>query len=130
MTTSPDKSDFLMSYNAGKAAVVSTTLVADLETSVSAYLKLAENEEYASLLESVEGGAISGRYTFIGLKPDIIWRADGENAEINRKILSGVYEKDFKPCNEPSLDSLRSLFAESLIDLPEGMPPSAAGLIG
>jgi anthranilate synthase component I len=130
MTTSPDKSDFLMSYNAGKAAVVSTTLVADLETSVSAYLKLAENEEYASLLESVEGGAIRGRYTFIGLKPDIIWRADGENAEINRKILSGVYEKDFKPCNEPSLDSLRSLFAESLIDLPEGMPPSAAGLIG
>ena len=47
MTTSPDKSDFLMSYNAGKAAVVSTTLVADLETSVSAYLKLAENEENA-----------------------------------------------------------------------------------
>lgn len=130
MTTFPDKEDFLKSYNAGKAAIVSTTLVADLETSVSAYLKLAETEEYASLLESVEGGAIRGRYTFIGLKPDIMWRADGEKAEINRKALSGVDEKDFEPCDKPTLESLRALFAESLIELPKGMPPSAAGLIG
>ncbi len=107
-----------------------TTLVADLETSVSAYLKLAENQYYASLLESVEGGAIRGRYTFIGLKPDIMWRAHGEHAEINRKALSGVREEDFTAEEKPTLESLRALFAESLIDLPEGMPPSAAGLIG
>lgn len=105
-------------------------MVADLETSVSAFLKLADNDDYASLLESVEGGAIRGRYTFIGLKPDILWRADGERAEINRHALRGVKEEDFTPCDKPTLDSLRDLFAESLIDLPEGMPPSAAGLIG
>ncbi|MDG1707994.1 MAG: chorismate-binding protein, partial [Emcibacteraceae bacterium] len=135
MTTFPDKSDFDKSYNAGKASVLWTTMVADLETSVSAYLKLATNEhgeaeEYASLLESVEGGAIRGRYTFIGLKPDILWRAEANSAEINRRVLSGVREQDFVADDRPALDSLRGLFAESLIDLPEGMPPSAAGLIG
>ncbi len=105
-------------------------MVADLETSISAYLKLVEKETYSSLLESVEGGAIRGRYTFIGLKPDIIWRCNGDNPEITRKARSGVKEEDFKPILKGSLESLRDLFTESLIDLPEGMPPSAAGLIG
>lgn len=130
MTTFPTKNDFEQSYEAGKAQVLWATMVADLETSVSAYLKLAESEEYASLLESVEGGAIRGRYTFIGLKPDIIWRCEGESAEINRRVLSGVREEDFVPLEKPSLESLRDLFSESRIELPEDMPPSAAGLIG
>ena len=107
-----------------------TTLVADLETSVSAYLKLADNQEHSSLLESVEGGAIRGRYTFIGLKPDIIWRCRGNKPEINRKVLRGVREEDFTAIEKPSLESLRDLFSECLIELPEDMPPSAAGLIG
>lgn len=135
MATFPTKSDFKQPYQAGKAQVVWTTMVADLETSVSAYLKLTANEEteaeeYSSLLESVEGGAIRGRYTFIGLKPDIIWRCDGDLAEINRKVLSGVRDEDFIRIEKPSLESLRDLFSESEIELPVGMPPSAAGLIG
>ena len=130
MSVFPEQSDFIKSYNAGNAQVIWTTLVADLETSVSAYLKLARNEEYTSLLESVEGGAIRGRYTFIGLKPDVVWRCTGEHAQINRKTLGGVREEDFTDEEKSSLDSLRDLFDESLIDLPENMPPSAAGLIG
>jgi len=130
MATSSDKDDFKQSYEAGNAQVLWTTMVADLETSVSAYLKLAEGEEYASLLESVEGGAIRGRYTFIGLKPDIIWRCNGDSPEINRRTLSGVRDEDFIGIDKPSIEALRDLFGESLIELPEGMPPSAAGLIG
>lgn len=130
MTTFPDQKDFIESYDAGKAQVMWTTLVADLETSVSAYLKLAKGEKYSSLLESVEGGAIRGRYTFIGLKPDILWRTNNNDAEINRKALSGIRDEDFVAEECSALESLRSLFAESLIDLPESMPPSAAGLIG
>ena len=130
MATFPDKNDFDKSYNNGKAQVLWTTLVADLETSVSAFLKIADKEEYASLLESVEGGAIRGRYSFIGIRPDIVWRADGDKSEINRKALSGVRDEDFIPQDGSTLDNLRELFAESLIDLPEDMPPSAAGLIG
>ncbi|MBT6037527.1 MAG: anthranilate synthase component I, partial [Kordiimonadaceae bacterium] len=130
MATFPTKDDFKTSYKAGKAQVLWTAMVADLETSVSAYLKLAEAENYSSLLESVEGGAIRGRYTFIGLKPDIIWRCEGDRPEINRRTLGGVREEDFEKIDKPSLESLRDLFSESLIELPEAMPPSAAGLIG
>ena len=64
--------------------MVWTTLVADLETPVSAFLKLAGGKPMSFLLESVEGGAVRGRYSIIGLEPDLIWRANGAQAEINR----------------------------------------------
>ena len=57
--------------------MVWTSLVADLETPVSAMLKLAEGRPYSFLFESVEGGAVRGRYSAIGLKPDLIWRCFG-----------------------------------------------------
>ena len=64
--------------------MVWTTLVADLETPVSAFLKLGGGRPMSFLLESVEGGAVRGRYSIIGLEPDLIWRANGTRAEINR----------------------------------------------
>lgn len=132
MSVSPDFEAFQTRYKSNKPQVVWTTLVADLETSISAFMKLsADNEDYSCLLESVEGGAIRGRYTFIGLKPDIIWRCSGDNAEINRQALTrATDETAYNPLPTGALDSLRDLLEESLIDLPEEMPPSAAGLIG
>jgi len=131
MSVSPDLETFRPVYEAGQAQIVWTTLVSDLETSISAFMKLADQEDYACLLESVEGGASRGRYTFIGLKPDIIWRCMGEKAEINRSALqNGDNAAAFSPLEKNTLDSLRDLFEESRIDLPEGMPPSAAGIIG
>ena len=47
-------------------------------------LKLAHERPNSFLLESVEGGATRGRYSIIGCEPDLIWRANGGNAEINR----------------------------------------------
>ena len=61
-----------------KPALVRTTLVADLETPVAAFLKLRhERQGAAFLLESVEGGAVRGRYSMVGLDPDLIWRCRG-----------------------------------------------------
>ena len=74
----PDFSAFARQYEEGKAQVVWTTLVADLETPVSAFLKLADGRANSFLFESVEGGEIRGRYSFIGLKPDLIWRCRGD----------------------------------------------------
>jgi len=132
MKSSPDLSDFKGVYAAKKTQIVWTTLVADLETPVSAMLKIARSRPNSFLLESVEGGAIRGRYSFVGLSPDVIWRCFGNRAEINRTALSDV--EAFAPCpvSEASgaLNSLRALVAESRIDLPEGMPPMAAGLVG
>ncbi len=128
MSTSPDFETFREAYDAGRAQVVWTTLVADLETPVSAMLKLADGRANSFLLESVEGGAVRGRYSIIGLKPDVIWRFYKDRAEINRqaRIDAAVFE----PVAEPPLTSLRSLIAESRIDLPDGVPPMAAGLFG
>ena len=125
---SPEMDGFRAAYEAGKPQVVWTTLVADLETPVSAFLKLTQGRGHTFLLESVEGGAIRGRYSFIGLMPDVIWRCVGERAEINRSALNDTAA--FTPEAGHPLQSMRALIAESLIDLPEELPPMAAGLVG
>jgi anthranilate synthase component 1 len=128
MQVNPDFESFALLYDAGTAQVVHTSLIADLETPVSAMLKLADARPNSFLLESVTGGAIRGRYSFIGLKPDLIWRCHGDSAEINRKAL--VDADRFEPCAGGAIDSLRVLLEESAIDLPGNMPPMAAGLVG
>ncbi len=127
MTVLPTFEEFHRLYDAGQNQVLWTNLVADLETPVSAMLKLAEGSPNSFLLESVEGGAVRGRYSIIGMSPDVIWRCRGDSAEINR---SALHSDTFQECSEGSLDSLRQLINESRIDLPEELPPMAAGLVG
>jgi anthranilate synthase component 1 len=80
------------------------------------------------LLESVEGGAVRGRYSIIALDPDLIWRANGARAEINREARSAP--EAFAPCGAPPLEALRALIAESRIALPGDLPPMAVGIFG
>jgi anthranilate synthase component I len=127
MQIEPAAEHFAGHYERGEPQVVWTTLVADLETPVSAFLKLA-GKPMSFLLESVEGGAVRGRYSIIGLEPDLIWRVAGGRAEINRNARSEPAA--FSPCREKPLDSLRTLVAESRIDLPDRLPPMAAGIFG
>ena len=124
----PAYADFERVHTTGAPQVVYTRLVADLETPVSAYLKLAEGRPMSFLLESVEGGATRGRYSVIGLAPDIIWRAHGNRAEINRTALADAGAFAAEPSD--TLASLRALLAESRIVLPEGLPPMSAGVFG
>jgi anthranilate synthase component I len=128
MQIEPQASAFAARYAAGEAQVVWTTLVADLETPVSAFLKIAGGRPMSFLLESVEGGAVRGRYSVIGLEPDLIWRAEGDRAAINRQARSRP--DAFEPCPQAPLDALRALIDESRIDLPETLPPMAAGVFG
>ena len=128
MQASPTRSDFEDCYGKGEAQVVSVKLIADLETPVSAFLKLTDGQRFRCLFESVEGGKTIGRYSFIGMKPDVIWRCKNGKAEINRQAL--VDEESFEPLDGKALVSLRSLIAESRIDLPPGCPPMASALIG
>ncbi len=128
MRLRPEPAAFAATYNNNAPQVAWTTLVADLETPVSVMLKLVDGQANSFLLESVEGGAVRGRYSIVGLKPDLIWRCHGNKAEINRSALNDP--DAFEASDEGSLDSLRSVIAESRIDLPEGLPPMAAGLVG
>ena len=128
MKSAPDFATFAAQYDAGRAQLVWTVLVADLETPVSAMMKLGLDRPGSFLLESVEGGAIRGRYSAIGFDPDVIWRCRGAEAEINRSAISNP--ERFEPCPGAPLDSLRALIAESRIELPEALPPMACGLFG
>jgi len=121
-------SAFRKAYAAGQPSLVSRRLIDDLETPVSAYLKLADERAFSFLFESVEGGALSGRYSILTLRPDLVWRCFGERAEIatGGDVAKGHYTADALP----SLDSLRALVAANRMEIPEGLPPMASGLFG
>jgi len=124
----PGFTAFETGYAKGASQVVWTRLIDDLETPVSAYLKLAHGRPYAFLFESVEGGAWRGRYSVIAMKPDLVWRCHGDRAEIAEG--SGIEVNAFVPQHGGALDSLRDLVASSRLDLPAGLPPMSAGIFG
>ena len=128
MQIEPSQSAFAELYGRDQAQVVWTTLVADLETPVSAFLKLGGGKAMSFLLESVEGGAVRGRYSIIGLDPDLVWRANAGKAEVNRNPRTKA--DGFAPHPEPPLAALRALISESRIGLPDSLPPMAAGVFG
>src|SRR5882762_11835071 len=117
MSVSPDFDAFTGVYGSGKPQLVSTKLVADLETPVSAYLKLAGGRANSFLLESVEGGSVRGRYSIIGFKPDVIWRCTKNKVEINRRARSDA--RAFEPVEGRPLETLRMLIRECQMELPK-----------
>ncbi|NDE90056.1 MAG: anthranilate synthase component I [Alphaproteobacteria bacterium] len=139
MQSQPSSEIFHHLYQSGKAQIVWTSLVSDLETPISAYLKLANSKPYSFLLESVVSGTRKDRYSFIGLNPDIIWKCKRDACSINRNALNDLttFEKQtIKP-----IDAVRALMNESRIDIPAlsptftndgGFPPlpMSAGLFG
>src|SRR5258708_874802 len=128
MQIEPQATAFAKRYARGEPQVVWTTLVSDLETPVSAFLKIAAARPLSFLLESVEGGALRGRYSIIGLDPDLISRPVAEQANINRTARHRA--DSFTPCDRAPLAALRALIAESRIALPDTLPPMAAGIFG
>ena len=133
LEASPAREVFEARYDKGAPQVVWTRLVADLETPVSAYMKLTGTPlspagHMSFLLESVEGGAARGRYSVIGLEPDLVWRANGNVAEINRTPAKSP--NAFKTDGAPALRSLRDLIAGQRLELPSELPPMAAGVFG
>ena len=129
MAILPDYAAFAKKYESGEPQAVYARLVADLETPVSAFLKLAEGRDNAFLLESVQGGETRGRYSIVGMKPDLVWRYQGGRAEINRTARSAP--DAFVPDGETNpLQSLRALIAQTRMTLPDGLPPPAVGLFG
>jgi anthranilate synthase component I len=113
---------------ATKPALVWRRRVADTETPVSAALKLFQAERGDFILESVEGGETRGRHSLIGIAPDLVFRAEGGYAEINRHWLTD--REAFVPEALPALDALRALAAQCLMDVPAELPPALACLVG
>ena len=128
MSLTPSFDSFERAFSKGANQIVYTRLAADIDTPVSLMLKLTGAAKDAFVLESVTGGEVRGRYSIIGMKPDLIWRCDGTKAALNR---SARFDPDaFEDTAAAPLDSLRALIAESRIDLPDDLPQAAAGLFG
>ncbi|MBX7540619.1 anthranilate synthase component I [Qipengyuania sphaerica] len=112
----------------GKPALVWRKVVADTVTPVGAALRLIEEGRGDFLLESVEGGEVRGRYSLLGLDPDLVFRAEGDEAAINRSWKSD--REEFVGCDVGTLDALRNLLEECRIDVAEELPPALACLVG
>ncbi len=124
----PGYAAFRSAYEAGQGTLLWRRSVADLETPVAAFLKLAYGQPNSFLLESVEGGAARGRYSIIGMAPDLIWRCQGGRAELNRYALSAPHA--FVAEDRPALESLRGVIGETRMEVPGWMPPMTGGLVG
>src|ERR1700739_4891656 len=123
----PDFAAFARAYESGRAQALYTRRMADLETPVSAFLKLGEGRENSFLLESVQGGETRGRYSIIGIDPDLVWRCRAGRAEIAHGAPGGFAPAD---AADHPLDSLRSLVRATRMALPAALPPMAVGLFG
>ncbi|MEO1473803.1 MAG: anthranilate synthase component I, partial [Pseudomonadota bacterium] len=128
MELTPSFDDFARGYEAGENQVVFARLAADLDTPVSLMLKLTGAARDAFVLESVTGGEVRGRYSIIGMKPDLIWQCHGTSARINREARFD--SESFVGVKEDPLTSLRALINESRIKLPADLPAASAGLFG
>jgi anthranilate synthase component 1 len=115
-------------YEAGKSQIVWRRIVADLETPIGTYLKLAEGRRNTFLLESVQDATVRGRYSIIGTQPDVILKVEAGAAAINRSAQ--LDEHGFEPVTALPLDALRALVADSKIEVPPGLPPQSAGVYG
>ena len=124
----PGFASFRAAYEAGRGSLVWRGDVADLETPVAAFLKLAHGKPNSFLLESVEGGAARGRYSIIGMEPDMVWRCRDGRAEVNRHAQAAPHA--FTEDERPALESLRALINETRLDVPAHLPPMAGGLVG
>jgi anthranilate synthase component 1 len=128
MSLYPSFDAFEHDWAQGKNALVYARLAADLDTPVSLMAKLAEARTDTFMLESVTGGEVRGRYSVVGMKPDLIWTCHGTQSRINRAArfdAAAFHDQPGAP-----LDNLRVLIAECRVDLPEGLPAIAAGLYG
>src|SRR2546423_10841812 len=123
MDIAPGFLAFASAYETGKPQALYVRRIADLETPVSAFLKLAEGRDNAFLLESVQGGETRGRYSIIGLKPDVIWRCRDGKAEINRSARSNAGKFAPDALADKPLESLRKLVNETKVELPQNLPP-------
>lgn len=123
----PARDDVVAGLASGRAQLVWTRRVSDLETPVSALLKLGADAPGVFLLESVQGGDWRGRYSIIGLAPDLVFQIRDGRAE---RSDGGFADSDFRSMDEAPLEAFRKIVAESAADIPAHLPPPSAGLFG
>ena len=123
----PNRKEFLRLARKATLVPVAKSISADLQTPVSAFLSIAAGEPHSFLLESIEGGEIIGRHTFLGARPYCILAAQGKEVTIERRRGRRVLRERHTGAVLPML---RSLLREHTVANVEGLPPFIGGAVG
>src|ERR1700739_3360016 len=127
VTALPTRAEFLKLARTHTLVPLYRTLTADLETPVTAFLRLAADEPECFILESVEGGENVGRYTFIGIRPYRKMVSRGTSIEITEK--SRTPSKTRKVQGDIFALWKEEIEGHTPARLP-GLPPFTAGTVG
>lgn len=125
----PDFKEFKKLSKRGNIIPVYKELLADLETPVSAFLKMDEKSEYSYLLESVESQQTIGRYSFIAVDPSLVFESKNKRVTFTR-FLKGKKRQRSYQCLASPLDELRVLLAGFKFVSVRGLPRFCGGLVG
>ena len=115
--------------DAGNLLPVSYELLADLETPISVYLKVAGDDPYTFLLESVEGGERIARYSFVGLNPYLVMTVRGRLATLEWRAGPRAGKREEAACDDPLLLIEAELARSRLVRIP-GLPRLHGGAVG
>ncbi|MGV3614249.1 MAG: anthranilate synthase component I [Fimbriimonas sp.] len=123
----PAKDEFLAKTAGRRPMAVTYDVLADIETPLSAYWKLAHDEEYSFLLESVTGGEQVSRFSILGVRPRAVLRVKNGKA----RLQAGGEERlsDLQPGEDPLHILQREMLPEPPVPVP-GLPAFAGGAVG
>ena len=130
MTSETAFDSYVAAREAGQGYVLWETISAELETTVAAALKLGAFDELGLMFESVEGGESLGRYSFIGIDPDKVWRHEDGKTSLGDRAEDGVIAWHPEDDGLAPLDSLRAFSEASRAEMPAPLPPMSAGVFG
>lgn len=123
----PSREDIMALFEQGDLVPVYRRLLADLETPVSVYLKLAQTSDISFLLESVEGGEQVGRYSFLGVNPKGVITFKDNQVTLTRN--GETTTRELAPDEDP-LDALKAEFdTVNPVAIP-GLPRLVGGAVG
>lgn len=122
VSTSPDSSN-----GQGWPKIIEKRILADVETPLSAYWKLAHDEPYSFLLESVTGGEHVSRWSFLGVRPRTVLKTKDRRVVFDRP---GSTEDAELPSGSDPLDLLKELLGPKVDPVASGLPPFIGGAVG
>ena len=116
--------EFLLEAGRGNVVPVVRSVLADLQTPVGAFMRLAGEARYSFLLESVEGGERVARYSFLGANPHMVVRGRGSDTIIEK------YGEVETLHNMRVMDYMREYFRDRELAQRGGLPPLCGGAVG
>jgi anthranilate synthase component 1 len=115
--------EFELEAQSGNVVPVVRSVLADLQTPVGAFLRIAHDSPYAFLLESIEGGEHLARHSFLGANPWMIARGQGSQTVVEANGRRAVHDQN-------AIDFLRQYFREQKLAPRHGLAPLAGGAVG